>query len=50
MKFTIPWRRFNLTNAAVILGLAGLVWLFALQRAIIPRFGAAGYLDELFAI
>lgn len=50
MTLQIPWRRFNLKNAAVILGLAGLVWLFAFQRALLSAGGIFGYLDELFAI
>lgn len=50
MIIQIPWRRFNLKNAAVILGLVCLVWMFAFQRALNSVGGVFGYLDELFAI
>lgn len=50
MKIQIPWRRFNLGNASIILGIVVLIWAFAFQRYLITISSVFGYLDEGFAI
>lgn len=46
----IPWRRFNLKNACVTLGMVALILIFAFQRYLVKISNAFGYLDEIFTI